>query len=240
MDNSSRFFRSDDPRSDRFFFDLPPHWWSRPYEYLWASQFVDCEQVVLDAACGICHPFKFYLLDHSKAIEACDIDGRILVADEILGDIAAVFGDDVARSLPIRYLENIGFSKASLSSLPYANGTFDRVFCISVLEHLNDAYNRYPRLWNIPIVRRILRRDIYDALGEFKRVLKNDGLMVLTFDFPRINLHYLKMAIRDQGLLFSGPVTFDIPDNALYNAEKRLLCFGAILQKGNPISLSRS
>ena len=142
MDNCSRFFRYGDPRSDRFFFDLPPEWWSRPYEYLWASQFVDANQVVLDAASGICHPFKFYLLDHSRAVEACDIDDRIVMPTELLKDVAATFGEDAARTLDSRYVENIGFSKASLTLLPYKDDTFDRVFCISVLEHLNDAYNR--------------------------------------------------------------------------------------------------
>ena len=58
----SRFFTFDDPKLNKVILKLPESWWSRPYEYAWAKSFVEQDHVVLDAACGVCHPFKFYLL----------------------------------------------------------------------------------------------------------------------------------------------------------------------------------
>lgn len=58
---TSRFITFDDPQLKKVILELPEIWWSRMYEYAWASSFVNDDHVVLDAACGICHPFKFHL-----------------------------------------------------------------------------------------------------------------------------------------------------------------------------------
>lgn len=60
------FFTTGDCHTKKFVFDLPEAWWSRHYEYEWAKQFCAGEDIALDAACGICHPFKFYLADNCK------------------------------------------------------------------------------------------------------------------------------------------------------------------------------
>jgi len=68
-------------------------------------------------------------------------------------------------------------------------------------------------------------------LSEFRRVLKDDGLIVLTFDYPRINLDYLKMLVPEIGLAFHGPVDFDLPVNAVYSDVHQLHCFRTVLHK---------
>ena len=193
---ASRFFRTDDLKRDNFIFDLPPHWWSRPYEYAWASKFAESDDIVLDAACGICHPLKFYLLDNCREVYACDIDKRILSPEEILKDIADDFGEETATYFPQKYLKNISYCQSSLTALPYEDKTFNKIYCISVLEHLDDIFNKYSKMIDMGVFNRLFSRDMYLSLKEFKRTLKDDGLIILTFDYPTVNLKYLKKLFR--------------------------------------------
>ena len=66
---TTRFFNTNDKRMDTVVFPLPSHWWSRFYEYAWAAEFCSENDVVLDAACGIPHPFKFYLAGKCKHMQ---------------------------------------------------------------------------------------------------------------------------------------------------------------------------
>lgn len=79
----SRFFLKSDDFTEKFVFKLPKWWPSRPYEYSWAIKFADKNDVVLDAACGVNHPFKFKLIEICAEVHACDIDQRILKYDEM-------------------------------------------------------------------------------------------------------------------------------------------------------------
>lgn len=209
----SRFIVHSDQRDDHFIFSLPATWNSRPYEYAWAKQFANPNHVVLDSACGICHPFKFYLADHCREVHACDLDNRILSKEAIHQEIEEVFGKAVADSLPTHYFEGIHYCRANLTYLPYTNQKFDTVFCISVLEHLE-----------APIM--------VQAFQEFKRVLKDDGQIVLTFDYPLINLERLEQVMEEVGLQFSGGVSFDMPPDAVYSDlySPRLFFFRALLR----------
>jgi|GEM_PF-3142635 len=88
----SRFVTTRDARRNDFVFDLPECWWNRPYEYACAAEFADRDATVLDAACGIEHPLKFYLAKMCQACHACDIDQRILDQSEMRSLIRAGFG----------------------------------------------------------------------------------------------------------------------------------------------------
>ncbi|MDQ6422465.1 class I SAM-dependent methyltransferase [Paenibacillus sp. LHD-117] len=211
---SSRFFVAGDASADTFLFKLPPTWWSRPYEYEWAKEFVRQDNVVLDAACGISHPFKFVLSELCREVHACDIDPRITSPDEIVLDIENDFGAEAARQFPRSYLNIIRFCRANLASLPYGDRTFDRIFCISVLEHLDFGT--------------MLR-----SFHEFRRILKDDGKLVVTFDYPIIQFDALRAALADAGLVFASDVYYEMPDDALYSDlyGVRLFCFRAVFGK---------
>lgn len=211
---SSRFFIQTDAKADRLFFKLPNTWWSRPYEYEWAKHFANPGDIVLDAACGISHPFKFFLSDRCKEVHACDMDPRIVSPDEILQDIKNDFGREEANRVSKNYFEKIQFIRANLTSLPYMNKKFDKIFCISVLEHLD---------FNI----------LKMAFAEFRRVLKDDGVIVVTFDYPAIHLESLQHVSSAIGLDFCGDVSFEKDENAVYTDIyfPRLYCYRAVFKK---------
>ena len=236
MNNSrqyeSRFFTKADCSVSKLIFELPQVWWSRFYEYEWARQFCRTEDVVLDAACGLAHPLKFYLADHCREVHCCDADPRILDKGEILRDISETFGETVASQFPERYFSQIDFRQALVQALPYPDGYFDKVYCISVLEHLNDELNQSELLTvNALTLNMVNHREIYDSLREFRRVLKDDGLIILTFDYPSINLNYLINLAAQQGLTFAGPLDCRLPADALYSTLWNLFCFRAVFQK---------
>ncbi|GAW31225.1 class I SAM-dependent methyltransferase [Carboxydocella sp. JDF658] len=209
----SRFFRQSDPKRKEFIFTLPPAWWSRCYEYPWASMFAEPGDTVLDAGCGISHPFKFFLSDTCREVHACDIDERILSSTAILQEIEADFGQEEVTKFPLRYFDNIHFAKADLAKLPYEKGKFDKIFCISVLEHLN-------------------MKVMLSILKEFKRTLKDTGLIILTFDYPTINLDTFINIITEVGLKFNGPVSLTLPEDAVFSdLYGRLYCYRAVLRK---------
>ena len=124
-------------------YSIPDIWWSRKFEYPWASQFATPGCTVIDAGCGVEHPFKQYLADQCSHCYAVDVDTRI-------NDLA-----DHPRLTPV---------VASLDAIPL-NIEVDRVFCISVLEHLD-------------------RGVIEGAMNEFARRLRPGGMAVITLDTP--------------------------------------------------------
>ncbi|KYG29975.1 class I SAM-dependent methyltransferase [Priestia endophytica] len=210
---TSRFILKDDPYSKHFVFNLPNTWETRPHEYEWAKHFAETGDIVLDAACGLSHPLKFYLADKCKEVYACDIDNRILSKSSILKDIEDTYGTVIEDSFLNHYFNPIHFSQSSLTNLPYQNKSFDKIFCISVLEHLS-------------------KEDMEQTFKEFRRTLKDKGLLVVTFDYPTINLEELKILLDKVKLKFYGDYSFDKPDNVLVSTIwGELNCFRAVLIK---------
>lgn len=230
---ASRFFVDTDHHTDALILPLPRTWWSRPYEYAWAGEFAAPGAVVLDAACGISHPFKFWLARRGSIVHACDIDPRIASRQAILEDVVTDFGPGMTEPVAT-LLDQVHRCRCSLDRLPYASGTFDVVFCLSVLEHLADVGNSHFGL--APFIRllpgpRFRRRDIDVALSEFARVVKPEGLIVLTFDHPIIDLRYLERTLKAHGLNFVGAYDSKLPAGALASAELGLTCFRAVVAR---------
>ncbi len=228
---TSRFFTTSDSRAGHLVLPLPPVWWSRPFEYAWAAELAEGAGTVLDAACGVEHPFKFHLLDRCSDVHACDLDERVLSREATLEELRRSYGDEAVEGLHGRYLTDIRYERASLTRLPYPDRMFDRVFCISVLEHLNDFFNRHAA-WSVP--RPLLfafPHDIERTHREFRRILKDDGLLVITFDYPDINLDYLFRITAELGLAPAGDVKRDIPPDALFSESLGLRCFRLVLRK---------
>ncbi|MDR6554655.1 class I SAM-dependent methyltransferase [Paenibacillus qinlingensis] len=209
----SRFITNSDPSVPHFIYPLPTTWWSRPYEYAWCSSFANPTDTVLDAACGISHPFKFYLARHCRDTYACDLDPAIATFDSILNEIKTDIGEDAAEQIAAEFRINHSFIQASITSLPYEENKFDTIFCISVLEHLHPT-------------------DAIAALLEFNRTLKDNGRLVLTLDYPTVNLRYFQELVDTTGFEFCGSVDYEQPTDAL-NTDLwgGLYCFRALLQK---------
>lgn len=223
-------------------FDLPQEWWSRPYEYAWALPFAREGDTALDAACGVCHPFKFALLEKCREVHACDLDERILDPEAIKRDIENDFGRAALESFLQEQIGRLRFSLASVTALPYPDKMFDKIFCLSVLEHLEIDRRKFPPAWmkagleklggTFPVFNSWLPRDdMLSALKEFARVLKDEGRIILTFDYPSIDLEHFSAASRRSGLVFAGETDFNRPETAIYSSRFDLYCFRAVLKK---------
>lgn len=210
----SRFFTLDDPSSDMVLFKFPDVWWSRLYEYEWAKTFVRPGDKVLDAASGITHPFKFYLTTVAAEVHACDIDPRIENPEAVVQAIReSWFGDEVADAVESTYIRKVKLRFGDLTDLPYENGQFDLIYCISVLEELSKEAQ-------------------LAAFKELGRILHPDGLLVVTFDYPNIDLDYLRQVLEEAGLHFDAEVYFELPERAVYTPMwNGLYCFRALLRK---------
>ncbi|MBT2287665.1 class I SAM-dependent methyltransferase [Paenibacillus albidus] len=209
----SRFFVNSDARREKLIYDLPESWWSRPFEYEWCTNFISPHDVVLDAACGISHPLKFYLAGVCAEVYACDMDDRILSRDALLQEIASDIGESAARQVQARRLTALHLARANLTALPYDDESFDTIFCISVLEHLSPE-------------------DTVLALREFYRTLNGEGLLVLTFDHPTVNLKRMNELLLEAGFVYWGETDFTLPADAVRTEEwGGLHCFRAVLKK---------
>lgn len=97
-------------------FTIPSTWWSRPYEYAFAAKFINKKHIVIDAGCGIEHPFKYFLAENTKHTIAMDLDERL---------------NDLYRP------DNLNFIIRDMATSDERDETVvDTVFCISVLEHM--------------------------------------------------------------------------------------------------------
>lgn len=215
---TSRFFKHEDRAARDFVLKLPDAWWSRSYEYEWAASFVEADDIVLDAASGISHPFKFHLAASAKTVYACDIDSRITDDQAILADVTREFGLQEAARLPEGILQKIHRAEADLTSLPYADAFFDKIFCISVMEHLDVSVQK--RAWE-----------------QFVRTLKPEGHVIMTFDYPTVDIGILETLAELAGFEYAGPVDPEMPAGALFDDQwGRLYCYRAIFRKKKPPS----
>jgi len=206
----SRYFTTDDENIRNLIVPLPLPWWSRTYEYAWCTKFLNGTGTILDAACGICHPFKFHAALNSNEMHACDLDIRINSDEAIKVDIAKEFGHTGLDRLRSNLINKI---QANLTDLPYKNDLFDTIFCISTLEHMSEE-------------------DMLAALFEFKRCIKPEGHIVLTFDVPTISPIKLFDMISKADLYPVGEVDLSKPDNAIHtDMYGGLNCFRTVLYK---------
>lgn len=175
---TSRYLTKADPRVSPDLMQIPEayHWRSRPYEYEWARQFAHEEAVVLDAGCGFGHQLKYHLAEVCRETHACDREPAILTFEHP----------------PTKVI----FACMDITRLDYSDEMFDRVFCISVLEHMETEEREA-------------------GLREFRRVLRPGGLLVLTVDVPAIAPGILVGAAMENGLFSPGPVEFREPPNAI-------------------------
>jgi len=131
----------------------PLHQWSRQWEYPFVFNKVQQAIVsqptprMLDAGSGITF-FPFFLKSKFDAADVlcCDCDTML---------------SNIYEAINARQEKRVKFSTSDLRSLPFGKGTFHLIYCISVLEHIDD----------------------YEAIiEEFHRVLAPGGVLIVTFD----------------------------------------------------------
>lgn len=129
---------------------------SRYWEYPWAitNSKVSKEMKVLDVGCGRA-PFLPYL----GSVIGCESHGIDYGGYGCIED--GLWGCDEGRNE--KY--NFTVKKADARErIPYLDNSFNRIFCISTLEHMNDG------------------KEVIRAVKEMVRVLKPNGLLVITID----------------------------------------------------------
>ncbi len=198
---TSRFILTSDIKTDNLSnIPLRASWWSRPQEYAWAAQFADENALALDAACGISHPFKWHLGETCAQVFALDSDPRIDNVESIVQETYNDLGEtaySVLLSTPSLY-GNVTRVRGSICNLPENLPMFDRIFCISTLEHLCD-------------------KDRNDAMHAFAKHLSKDGLLVLTVDYPEVTPQTLIEVADSVGLVPAGKVQLDRTSQDLTN-----------------------
>ncbi|MDR2920965.1 MAG: class I SAM-dependent methyltransferase [Tannerella sp.] len=234
MISDSRFFTLEDPHSSFFVYELSKSWWSRFYEYEWCKNFVESNDVILDAASGVFHPFKYFCVDKCKEVHAFDIDPDVVKDLQKIEPCPEEFKDKL--DVLCKLQNKIHNQCCSINSLPYSNNFFDKVFCISVLEHLPDFRNSIGGLkfngrgiWTA--ISDIGKKMILESIKEFGRVLKPGGKLIMTFDFPRINLDYMEEILKQNKFKFLGKFETKLPENAVFSDELKLYCFRIIVEK---------
>lgn len=194
---SNKFFKTYDPRLDTLDnFVLPSEWWSRPYEYHFAAQFLNDDDVILDAGCGIKHPFKDYAAARVKKCIAIDNDKNI----------------EIHRILQ----KNLELKCMNMTELAnnFNKDYFDKVFCISVLEHIQNNNDRI------------------EIFKNFKKVLKPYGKIIITIDYPLMDINDLIKVVDESELKFEGKMEYSLNGDVIKSNLYNLYCASAVIVKG--------
>jgi ubiquinone/menaquinone biosynthesis C-methylase UbiE len=211
---NNKFFTYNDEKTNKVIFSLDKDFfWSRLYEWKWVMQFINKNDCILDACCGVYHPFKFLLSDYCNKVFACDRENLSLQNMQNL--IIKKFGQEAWDNLDKNYFKKITFNTCGIEKMPYIDKFFNKVICISSLEHLEN---------NI----------ILDGLNEFYRVLKNDGKVLLTLDYPTKEPKDIIQMVKQVGFKIDGKYSYTLPKNAIYSdyfGKIRLYCFNMVLVK---------
>lgn len=152
--------------------------WLRMWEYSRAIVESKCfgGKKVLDAG-GAGTVFSYFLSALGNDVTAIDLNEEFVQG---ANKTAEEFGMKLTNEV------------ADITSMPFEDGSFDIVFCVSVIEHIE---------W--------LGQG--DAIKEISRVLKPEGIAVVTFDYgskgadyPVTNVPHLELFLNEMGLYSIG------------------------------------
>ena len=139
-------------------------WMPRAWEYPWAilNSDISCDSRILDVGSGW-SLFPLYLAQKSRNVDSVD-------TDELQMKILAPALADILK-LKVNYFVD------NALNLSAKDNTYDYVFCISVLEHLEEEVEK-----GKPVNKHKNKLDRI-AIREFLRVIKPGGRVILTLDY---------------------------------------------------------
>jgi len=186
---------------------LPREWWSRPYEYAFALRFTGEKAVVADMGCGwMGRPLTAELARQCKEVYGIDADAKVL---------------EIEKEESNLYYLSMDFATSEMQY--FRAGSFDTIFCISVIEDLSPDDRLY-------------------ALKNFERLIARRGKIIITMDtawesfraaepYPTVNLKRFIREVKAAGLRFVGKVKTDMPLNAVHHARWNLSCYHCVLER---------
>jgi glycosyltransferase involved in cell wall biosynthesis/SAM-dependent methyltransferase len=198
--------------------------WSREWEYPWAVLHGDvaAQHKVLDCGCGG-SPLLPYLVD-TTGCDAVGLDkdyGNLISKEQQsliqgTGPLCSLWGYYVD---PKHVLEvDVDLVRGNMNNIPFPDDHFDRVFCISVIEHVKTA------------------ADGKKSIEEMVRVLKPGGRLVITMDHSSYKGHVeswcigkFKQIIEWSGLSLIGDSDFTVPEMSEIHGPWHVV--GFVLQK---------
>ncbi|MHA7646448.1 class I SAM-dependent methyltransferase [Nitrosopumilus sp. S4] len=150
----------------------------RRAEYPWAVENANLTEnmKILDVGSGV-SLFPVYLA--SKGHDVISIDPDKILMERIAPKLAKYSGI------------NLSYRVGDILNLEFEDNYFDRVFCISVIEHLEEEIHNGKYINN--------HKKNFDvkAIAELLRVLKPGGLLILTFDWNEDLDEYRSYKLQD-------------------------------------------
>jgi len=205
----NRFLTTRDERCERI---LPHAWWSRPFEYQFCLKQIRQNDIILDAGCGIEHPFKLEAARLCKKVIAIDKDPRLIETKKANTNVMNTKKNEN---------DNIEYKLGNIiDSSKIISEKVDKVFCISVLEHM-------------PV------EDVIKSLNDFSNCLKEKGTIILTVDYPTLTPAYLMKVADSIGLEIVGKYDYEIKNNLITDGTLNVFTMILKLAKIKMVEVSK-